>query len=86
MQSMMEQLYEQAISGLGICPPKYHTQQEEDTAYDALLSVLSDKQKKLFFKFLDIYADHLSDDAERMYYLGLQQGILLITEIHHFLK
>ncbi len=84
MQSMLEYLYEHTINGLSSCEPKYHTQEEENAAYDALLNALSDKQKKLFHQFLDIYADHLSDDAERMYYLGLQQGVLLITEIYHF--
>lgn len=81
MKSFLEELYGHTTNGLSVCPPKHHTQEEEKRAYDILLQDLSDEQKNLFHNFLTIYADHLSDDAERMYYLGFKQGASLMMEL-----
>ncbi len=55
--------------------------EEESKAYKEIYEPLTEKQKSLFDRFVDILSARYCDDGERLFYEGFKLGFKLFTEV-----
>ena len=80
MQSLLDEIFNVAISAEQHRVLAHKKEQEEFDAYEYLTANLHEKQKEQFKKFEDAVFNNLAETEERFFNLGFKTGVMLLIE------
>lgn len=81
MRSIIETIYDYILENNDGFFEQHLISNEEGKAYDEIRDSLTQKQKEVFDKFEELYADRCCETEQEMYFAGFRMGAKIILEI-----
>ena len=81
MRSIIETIYDYILDHNDGYYKRYPISNAEGDAYDEIRNSLTEKQKEVFDKFEELYADRHCESEQEMYFAGFRMGARMAFEI-----